>query len=1050
MAGTLTWKEIMDADTDQIHGYCEQLGLSDRGDEDVVRERLLRHVLSISLPTGELLFQGKLNINRAAPEEMRLWPHMGDSLIKNIIEYRNRYGRFTRIDDLLNVKGVGENLFKRIAPFMDVSGETRIRIAGGVRIETDIEMLRLEEEIRQKAWDMNNLQDAINLDMESLSALITGARDGERDITRERRELERLTGRIATHEKRLGTLRERLRQKMEAVNDLERQKKEELAEVRAERLRLEDVLPWKEVIMADEGELRALCERHELSTRGDPPVLRDRLMRRILNINLPLRELLLEGKLNINTATPEEMSLWPYMGDVLVSNIIAYREKYGRFNRVEDLLNVTGVGENLFRKLIQFVDVSGRTHIKVKQGTRAEVDMEFLRLEEDIRNRAWEIGNLRETVDLEMDTLSTVMGAVRSHERELISGNRQVEKIRGTLSGEERRLYFLKDRLMKKLEAAQEVQQKMKQEIDELSRERLQLEKVLPWRTIILADLEELREQCVHLGLSPRGDEASLRDRLMRHILTINPPLGDLLLEGKLNINTATPEEMGLWPYMGDTLVANIMAYRNEYGRFNSIDDLMSVKGVGENLFRKLVHFVDVTGRTHIKVKHGTRAEANLALIRLEDDIRNKAWEVQDIRDHLDLDIEYLRKLMDGMGSERNLVSDHLSELENARERILLKETEMTDLRSELTRQIDSITLLRQDSEGTLDRIRELGEDAEQRRLALQEESIELEDMRRRLDEERMDLNELRAIIQQEQGELDGEREEIIILRDQLRDIQAGLIPSGIHDRTGQEYPTDEFDEGRQHIEAFPDEPGTGFRSREVHPYGPDTRQDEPDGRTQEDLDTLRQELATRLDELDIRQEDLDARQQNLDAIQQDIDAREQNLDAIQQDIDAREQNLDTIQQDIDARQQNLDTIQQDIDARLDELETRQQEMDGQRQALDARDRDLEQREREMKELSDRIGMDLKDLADHTIDIPVMVMRDPDDPDPTDDMVILESTDWLVKKSINVHYQGEKLSDMYSQVTFKDVPMDKTYNILVDTGERKYVLMKNLKPGGEA
>ena len=51
------------------------------------------------------------------------------------------------------------------------------------------------------------------------------------------------------------------------------------------------------------------------------------------------------GKINVNTATVEELKTLKGIGDVLAQNIIDYRRTYGPFTKPEDLLEVSGIGE---------------------------------------------------------------------------------------------------------------------------------------------------------------------------------------------------------------------------------------------------------------------------------------------------------------------------------------------------------------------------------------------------------------------------------------------------------------------------------------------------------------------------------------------------------------------------------------------------------------------------------------------------------------------------------------------------------------------------------
>lgn len=54
------------------------------------------------------------------------------------------------------------------------------------------------------------------------------------------------------------------------------------------------------------------------------------------------------GKISINTATKEELMELDGVGEVTAEKIIAYREENGGFQKIEDLMNVSGIGEKRF------------------------------------------------------------------------------------------------------------------------------------------------------------------------------------------------------------------------------------------------------------------------------------------------------------------------------------------------------------------------------------------------------------------------------------------------------------------------------------------------------------------------------------------------------------------------------------------------------------------------------------------------------------------------------------------------------------------------------
>ena len=64
-----------------------------------------------------------------------------------------------------------------------------------------------------------------------------------------------------------------------------------------------------------------------------------------------------DGRININLASQSELTDLPGIGSTLASRIIDYRRQHGDFLRIEDLRNVSGIGEKRFEAIMDKITV---------------------------------------------------------------------------------------------------------------------------------------------------------------------------------------------------------------------------------------------------------------------------------------------------------------------------------------------------------------------------------------------------------------------------------------------------------------------------------------------------------------------------------------------------------------------------------------------------------------------------------------------------------------------------------------------------------------------
>ena len=243
------------------------------------------------------------------------------------------------------------------------------------------------------------------------------------------------------------------------------------------------------------------------------------------------------GKLDINTATAEQLTALDGIGETKAAAIIAYRNEHGGFSPVDELLNVKGIGEKLL------------------EGIRADITVSGFGLS---------------TQPEEANSASVAGSGLSQTTSGKININTATAEQLTALDG------------IGETKAAAIVAYRSEHggfsSVDELLNVKGIGEKLLEG---IRADIT-----VSGFGLSTQPEEANSASVAGSGLSQAT--------SGKLDINTATAEQLTTLDGIGETKAAAIIAYRNEHGGFSSVDELLNVKGIGEKTLQNIRKFITV------------------------------------------------------------------------------------------------------------------------------------------------------------------------------------------------------------------------------------------------------------------------------------------------------------------------------------------------------------------------------------------------------------------------------------------------------------------------
>lgn len=87
----------------------------------MLKKWIVSLLLAFSLSTFAAFAADKININTASADELQLLDGVGPSTANAIVQYRDENGAFASVEDLVNIKGIGEKKVASLSEQVTVS-----------------------------------------------------------------------------------------------------------------------------------------------------------------------------------------------------------------------------------------------------------------------------------------------------------------------------------------------------------------------------------------------------------------------------------------------------------------------------------------------------------------------------------------------------------------------------------------------------------------------------------------------------------------------------------------------------------------------------------------------------------------------------------------------------------------------------------------------------------------------------------------------------------------------------------------------------------------
>ena len=527
-----------------------------------------------------------ININTATAAELTALPGIGETKAKKIVAYREANGNFGSIEDIKNVSGIGDATFENIKSYITVGSDNTSEISenGKKSEEQDNEtgsIVNINTATAEELTVLPGIGEAkakkivayreANGDFGSVDEIknVSGIGDGtfeqiKNSITvgnnQASNAAESATGDAkSTSEKQSKTTNSIINintataAELTSLPGIGESKAKKIVAYREANGNFGSVEEIKNVSGIGDGTFENIKSYITVGTVQSQPkstptkapeTVKEKTATEKQNNTI-------SSIININTATAAELTSLPGIGEAKAKKIVAYRETNGNFGSIDEIKNVSGIGDGTFENIKNYITV-GTVQSQTKSAP----------------TKAPETGKEKTATEKQNNTISSIININTATAAELTS------------------LPGIGEAKAKKIVAYRETNGNFGS-----------IEEIKNVSGIGDATFENIKSYITVGSVQSQNKTTPTKAPETEKVQTkaSEQATADEVTDTQLiNINTADIAELDKLPGIGEATAKKIIAYREENGDFKSIEDIMNVSGIAEKKFEKLKDYITV------------------------------------------------------------------------------------------------------------------------------------------------------------------------------------------------------------------------------------------------------------------------------------------------------------------------------------------------------------------------------------------------------------------------------------------------------------------------